>query len=144
MPSQKSLTALRCGKSTTCVETSGKRRVEPVSKWEKPVCFPISCPPLPRLTRLPTHLFPPPPDSARHPAGRIFDPLLLLRSFAANLRSFCSLVFKVVPSFAHPWLTLLVVSVPVFFISWLPYLHFHYPCLHFTILLTGKCIIWYD
>ena len=41
----------RCGKSTTCVESCGKRRVKAVSKWEKLRHFPISCPPFPTSAR---------------------------------------------------------------------------------------------
>jgi len=52
----KSLATPRCGKSTTCIETSGKTR-------EKPVHFPAARPPFPRRTRFPTHLFPPAPAS---------------------------------------------------------------------------------
>src|SRR6267154_4850174 len=55
---QKSLTLHIRGKSTTCVDLCGKRRVGVVSKWEKPVHFPISFPPFPRLTHIPDRLGP--------------------------------------------------------------------------------------
>jgi hypothetical protein len=58
---KKTLTALRCGKSTTCIKLSGPRRVEPGAMWTKPVHFPTSWPPLPGSTRFPTRLCPPPP-----------------------------------------------------------------------------------
>jgi hypothetical protein len=58
-PPQESPTLSIRGKSTTCVEKGGKRRVKPGSKWEKLHHFPIFCPPFPRLTHIPDHLFPP-------------------------------------------------------------------------------------
>ena len=63
-PPQKSLTLTRSGKSTTCVESSGKRRVKAVSKWEKLLLFSASCPPFPTSTRFPAHFFPPLPAIA--------------------------------------------------------------------------------
>src|SRR5260221_12759883 len=52
---RKMLTTYIRGKSTTCVESCGKRWVKAVSKWEKPVHFPTSCPPMVGKPRL----FPP-------------------------------------------------------------------------------------
>ena len=62
------------GKSTTCVEKRGKRRVKAVSKWEKLHHFPISQPPFPRLTHFRTHFFPPPPATTSE--RRRFAPAL--------------------------------------------------------------------
>jgi hypothetical protein len=49
---KKTLTALRCGKSTTCIKLSGPRRVEPGTMWAKPVHFPAIFPPFPTSARL--------------------------------------------------------------------------------------------
>ena len=107
---RKTLTLHIRGKSTTCVESSGKR-------WEKPVHFPAIRPLNPGLARISTHLFPLVPASrALHgtpasgpaPQSRLANPSLQYSftpfRFHPLLLHSNTPFFTFIPPSCHPWL----------------------------------------